>query len=136
MIQLIIGLLFISISASHAASLQHLLLSTRTLVAILGLVARALRGRALLTDLKRGERDFRTPRASAIAPSREPWLWSSTATELLVMKRHKRGPVLRDRSTNTDPRSTHVTRHGRDLEPTGSRRIAAQLSRNEAVQVR
>ena len=77
-------------------------------------------GRPVPRLLRRIGLDQAGPRGERLG--REQWLWSSTATELLVMKRHKRGPVLRNRSTNTDPRSSHVTCHGRALEPD---RIAA-----------
>jgi NhaP-type Na+/H+ or K+/H+ antiporter len=61
LVQLIIGLLFISISASVTpASLRHLILPTLALVAVLVLVARPLVAWAatLRTDLTRGERGF------------------------------------------------------------------------------
>ena len=61
LVQLIIGLLFISISATVTpASLRHLILPTVGLVAVLVLVARPLVAWAatLRTDLTRGERGF------------------------------------------------------------------------------
>jgi len=61
LIQLIIGLLFISISATVTpASIRHLILPTLGLVAVLVLVARPLVAWAatLRTDLNRGERGF------------------------------------------------------------------------------
>jgi NhaP-type Na+/H+ or K+/H+ antiporter len=61
LVQLIIGLLFISISATVTpASLRHLILPTLALVAVLVLVARPLVAWAatLRTDLTRGERGF------------------------------------------------------------------------------
>ena len=61
LVQLIIGLLFISISATVTpASLRHLILPTFGLVAVLVLVARPLVAWAatLRTDLTRGERGF------------------------------------------------------------------------------
>ena len=61
LVQLIIGLLFISISATVTpASLRHLILPTVGLVAVLVLVARPLAAWAatLRTDLTRGERGF------------------------------------------------------------------------------
>ena len=61
LVQLIIGLLFISISATVTpASLRHLILPTVALVAVLVLVARPLVAWAatLRTDLTRGERAF------------------------------------------------------------------------------
>jgi NhaP-type Na+/H+ or K+/H+ antiporter len=61
LVQLIIGLLFISISATVTpASLRHLILPTLGLVAVLVLVARPLVAWAatLRTDLTRGERGF------------------------------------------------------------------------------
>jgi hypothetical protein len=61
LVQLIIGLLFISISATVTpASLRHLILPTLALVAVLVLVARPVVAWAatLRTDLTRGERGF------------------------------------------------------------------------------
>src|SRR5271163_827008 len=61
LVQLIIGVLFISISATVTpASLRHLLLPTLALVAVLVLVARPIIAfaSALGTDLPRGERAF------------------------------------------------------------------------------
>jgi hypothetical protein len=61
LVQLIIGLLFISISATVTpASVRHLILPTVGLVAVLVLVARPLAAWAatLRTDLTRGERGF------------------------------------------------------------------------------
>jgi NhaP-type Na+/H+ or K+/H+ antiporter len=61
LVQLIIGVLFISISATVTPqSLQHLLLPTLTLVAVLVLVARPIAAFAatLRTDLTKGERAF------------------------------------------------------------------------------
>jgi NhaP-type Na+/H+ or K+/H+ antiporter len=61
LVQLIIGLLFISISATVTpASIRHLILPTLGLVAVLVLVARPLVAWAatLRTDLTRGERGF------------------------------------------------------------------------------
>ena len=61
LVQLIIGLLFISISATVTpASVRHLVLPTLALVAVLVLVARPLVAWAatLRTDLTRGERGF------------------------------------------------------------------------------
>ncbi len=61
LVQLIIGVLFISISATVTpASLRHLLLPTLTLVAVLVLVARPIVAFAstLGTDLPKGERAF------------------------------------------------------------------------------
>ena len=61
LVQLIIGLLFISISATVTpASVRHLILPTLALVAVLVLVARPLVAWAatLRTDLTRGERGF------------------------------------------------------------------------------
>ncbi len=82
LVQLVIGLLFISISATVTpASLRHLVLPTLALVAVLVLVTRPLVAWAatLRTDLTRGERGFigwMTPRgivaaatASTFAPA-------------------------------------------------------------------
>jgi NhaP-type Na+/H+ or K+/H+ antiporter len=61
LVQLIIGLLFISISATVTpASIRHLILPTIALVAVLALITRPLVAWAatLRTDLNRGERGF------------------------------------------------------------------------------
>ena len=76
LVQLIIGVLFVSISATVTpASLSHLVLPTLGLVAVLVLITRPLVAflAALRTDLTRGEREFTgwmAPRGIVAAPPR------------------------------------------------------------------
>jgi NhaP-type Na+/H+ or K+/H+ antiporter len=83
LVQLIIGVLFISISATVTPqSLRHLVLPTLVLVAVLVVVARPVAAFAasLRTDLDKGERAFIGWRESAARPRSCPSLPPGTSS--------------------------------------------------------